>query len=314
MREDCPVNQCHLRSSKPTVLYSSAPKGPTPIPPIPEKVTTINGPFDQQRQFSTRDEFSGEACHFQHAMSIPSYPTSGDPAASLLSGTSGTGTKFGTAPVDHVDGSGLVQGRSDPSPSFLTSIADITAAADGVASYRVWIGSQMDAQKAKIKAMSEQFSIPIPNLELNPLDFLSLSLTPSPVPKAVPTTKTEDIMSQENSGRSVFDERKVPSAPPAPRMPPALPVLGLPQPEVRGSRPTAPTTTSGPFTTGVSLPSRLSPLDQGPKPVAPAEVVSKQSQVTSIAPKKDDMAYKTTPCKHFTVNQGWCPWGDRCGL
>ncbi|KAI0290368.1 hypothetical protein BC826DRAFT_1106495 [Russula brevipes] len=34
----------------------------------------------------------------------------------------------------------------------------------------------------------------------------------------------------------------------------------------------------------------------------------------STTPKKEDMAYKTTPCRHFTLNQGWCPYGDGCGF
>jgi hypothetical protein len=52
----------------------------------------------------------------------------------------------------------------------LTPIADFTPAADEVSIYRVWFKSQMDAQKARVKAMSEQLSIPIPNLGLDPFD------------------------------------------------------------------------------------------------------------------------------------------------
>ncbi|KAF8485704.1 hypothetical protein DFH94DRAFT_707120 [Russula ochroleuca] len=96
-------------------------------------------------------------------------------------------------------------------------------------------------------------------------------------------------------------------------MPPALPVQGPWQPQ--GSPPTARTALSGPFSSRMPMPPHPSPLDQEePKPVTPAGVVSQHPQATSIAPKKEDMAYKTTPCRHFTLNQGWCPWGDDCGF
>jgi len=174
----------------------------------------------------------------------------------------------------------------------------------------------MDAQKARIKAMSEQFSIPIPNFALNSFDFPPLSAVSSPVGNAVTTTTNKAMIPQEMNKKSIFDERNVPSAPPAPRMPTALPVLGLWQPETKGSLPTAHTITSGLLSAGAPMPLRQAqaPLDQGPNPVTPAGFLSKQPQVTSITPKKDDLAYKTTPCKHFTLNRGWCPWGDECGL
>jgi hypothetical protein len=172
----------------------------------------------------------------------------------------------------------------------------------------------MDVQKAKIKAMSEEFSIPVPNLELNPFDCPPLSLMTPSVENAVVTTTNNTMMPQENNKKYVFDERKVPSAPPAPRMPPAMPVQGLWQPEPQGLPHTARAIASGPLSARAPMPPCPSPLDQGPNQGTPTVVVSEHPQVTSIAPKKDDMAYKTTPCRHFTLNQGWCPWGDDCGL
>src|SRR6266404_5052884 len=99
MRNDCPVEQYHFHNSKPTVLYSSTLNGPTSTTRAPDKLTMMNGPF------------------YQHATAAPSYPTVNDSAASLLSATWGTDTNIGMGPVDPVDGSGLAQGRSDPSPS-----------------------------------------------------------------------------------------------------------------------------------------------------------------------------------------------------
>ena len=95
---------------------------------------------------------------------------------------------------------------------------------------------------------------------------------------------------------------------------PALPALGLCQPETQGLPHTAHAIVSGPLSTCAPMPPCLSPLDQFSNPGTPMAVASKPTQVTSIAPKKDDMAYKTTPCRHFTLNRGWCPWGDECGL
>jgi hypothetical protein len=118
-------------------------------------------------------------------------------------------------------------------PLYLTPIADVIAAADEVAMFRGWLKSQMDAQKARIKAISEEFSIPVPNLESNLFDFSPLSVMTPSVGNAVATT-TNRTSIQENNQAHVFDERKVPSTPPAPRRPPALPMQGLWQPETQG--------------------------------------------------------------------------------
>ena len=305
MRDDCPVGQCHFHNSKPTILYSTALKGPAPTTPTQDRLTATNGPFIQSHQFGTHDKFPGETYRFQRDKATSLYPTVNDSAAPLLSRTLGTSTTVGTGSVDPT---GLAQGRSEPSP-YVRPITDVTTAADHLAFYRVWLQSQMDAQMARVQKMSEQFSIPIPNLESKPFEFPPLSLMPPPVGNAV-TTKT--MPPQVNDGMSVLDGRKVFSAPLAPRMTPVLPVQGSWQPQ--GSPPTARTTASGPFSARAPMPLRLSPLDQEPKPVAPAGVVAQHQQATSIAPKKEDLAYKTTPCRHFTLNQGWCPWGDGCGL
>jgi hypothetical protein len=305
MRDDCPVEQCHFRNAEPTLLYSSALKGPTPFP---DNLTVANGPLSQ---LGTHDKFSGETYRFQHETAAPLHPTVNDFAAPFLSRTSNTTTSVGTGPVGSMDGSGLAQGTSDPPPSYLPSTTDVVAAADQLALYRFWLQSQMDTQMARVRKMSEQFSIPIPNLESNPFDFSPLSLMPLPIGNAVASTTTKTMVQQENNGMSALDGCKVSSAPPAPCVPPALPVPGLWQPQ--GSPPTARTTASGQFSSRVTMPPRSSFLNQEPKPVTPV-VVPKHPQVTSMAPKKEDMAYKTTPCRHFTMNQGWCPWGDECGL
>jgi hypothetical protein len=267
-------------------------------------------------EFGTQDKFPGEAYRFQRALATPSHPTFSDSTASFLSGTSGAGTKIGTGHVDPVNGNSLVQGRSDSSPLYLTPIADVTAAADQVAVFRGWLEGQMDAQKARIKAMSEQFSIPVPNLEFGPFEPPPLSLMAPSVGNlnAVAPTTNKTMMPQENNKDHVFDERKMPRAPPAPRMPPALPVQSLWQHEIQSSPHTARAIGSGPLSPRAPMPPRPSPWDQGPNLEIPTAAVPKHPPATSIAPKKDDMAYKTTPCRHFTLNRGWCPWGDDCGL
>lgn len=315
MRDDCPVRQCSSHDSKPNVLYSSAIKGPASTTPALDKLTALDCHLANQYQFGTRDKSSREARRFQHALATPSHPTVSDSAASFSSGTSGTGTKVRAASVDPVDGNGLVQGKSDWSLPYLAPIVDVTAAADQVAVFRGWLESQMDAQKAKIKAMSEQFSIPVPNLELNPFDPAPLSSMKSSAGNGVATATNQGMMPQESKKKYVFDERTVPSAPPAPRMPPALPMQSLWHPESQASPVTTRAIASRPLSARAPMSSRLSPLDQGPNTGTPTTaVVSKNPPVTSIAPKKDDLAYKTTPCRHFTLNRGWCPWGDECGL
>lgn len=314
MRDDCPVRHCSFHNPKPTALYSSAMKGRVSTTPALDNPTATDSPLAKLHQFGTHDKFFGEARRFQHASATPSHPTVSDSAALSLSGTSGTGTKVGTGAVDPVNGNGLVQGRSDRLHLYLTPIADATAAADEVAVFRGWLKGQMDAQKAKIKAMSEEYSIPVPNLESNPFDFPPSSVMTPPVGNSVATTTNRTMNPQENNKTYVFDERKVPSAPPAPRIPPALPVQGLWQPETQGSPRTSCALAPGPLSARAPLPPRPSPLDQGPNRGTATVVVSKHPQVTSIAPKKGDLAYKTTPCRHFTLNRGWCPWGDECGL
>ena len=262
---DCPVEQCSFRNSKPTVLYSSALKGPTPTTPAFDKLTMMDGPLAKQHQFDTHDKFSGEARRFQHASATPSYTTVSDSAASLFSSTSGSGANVASGLVDPVDGSGLVQGRSDRSPLYLTPIADVTAAADQVAMFRGWLKSQMDAQKAKIKAMSEEFSIPVPNLESNPFGSPPVSLMTPSVGNSVATTINKTMMQQENNKKYLFDERKVPSAPPAPRMPPALPVQGLWQPETQGSPHTTRAIASGPLSASQVPPCHRVRLSLGSK-------------------------------------------------
>ena len=46
------------------------------------------------------------------------------------------------------------------------------------------------------------------------------------------------------------------------------------------------------------------PLDQESNLVTQAGVVSKRRQATCIAPKTEDTTYKTTPCRHTTLNYG----------
>ena len=164
-------------------------------------------------------------------------------------------------------------------------------------------------------AMSKQFSIPVPNLEVNPFDPPPLSLmTPSAENAAASTTNKPMVSQGVNKKKIVFDEPEVPSAPPAPRIPPALPVLGFWQSETEGLPPTVRAIASGPLSARGPMSPRPSPLDQGANPGIPTAIAPKHPQVTSNAPKKDDPAYKTTPCRHFALNQGWCPWGDECGL
>lgn len=111
---DCPVKQCSFRKPKPTVLYSSALKGPTPTAPAQNGLTATGGPLAEQHQFGTHDKVSGEARRFQHASPAPSHPTANDSAAPLSSSTLGTGANVGPGSVDPADGSGLVQGKIWP--------------------------------------------------------------------------------------------------------------------------------------------------------------------------------------------------------
>jgi hypothetical protein len=154
------------------------------------------------------------------------------------------------------------------------------------------INSQLLAQKAKIYAMSSQFSIPVPNLDMNSFELPPLPLIASPVANAFSATTAAAMTTHKNNGNGIPDEPMLPTAPSAPLLQP-VPVL---------------------YQTEVA-PGNLRATAQGPlSTAAPRQQQSKHGHVTSNAPKKGDMAYKTTPCRHFAMNNGWCPWGDECGL
>lgn len=81
--------------------------------------------------------------------------------------------------------------------------------------------------------MSEQFSIPVPNLESNPFDFLPLSLVP-PTVGSVVTKRWPNDDSQEINERSFLDNRKVSGTPlhPSAESAPHIPSCYLPLPDL----------------------------------------------------------------------------------
>jgi len=158
--------------------------------------------------------------------------------------------------------------------------------------------------------MSSQFHIPVPDLDSNSLYNSRLPFMAPPVANQVPVTTNAATTMPTNI---VPDENVPLTAPPAPLLQPAQPVPGLYQTQIQGAPLTIRTTASGPVGTATRL-ARQPPFDQHFNAVSRAGTVSKQAHATSTAPKKDDMAYKTTPCRHFALNDGWCPWGDECGL
>ena len=158
--------------------------------------------------------------------------------------------------------------------------------------------------------MSSQFSIPVPNLDMNSFGLPLLPMMASPIANPIPTTTTTAITVQKNNGNGIPNEPMLPTAPSAPLLQPAQPVPAPYQTE--GAPVNLRATAPGPLSTAAPRQPRQTPLDQPANPVSRAG--TKHGNVTSTAPKKDDMAYKTTPCRHYTMNAGWCPWGDECGL
>jgi hypothetical protein len=165
---------------------------------------------------------------------------------------------------------------------------------------------------AKIYAMSSHFHMPIPDLNSNAFGFTLLPLVSAPVANAVPPTTPTVSTTLMNNRSLILNEPVLPTAPAAPLLKPAQPVSAMFQSQ--GVPITVQTTASGPPIPAAPRSPRHSPLDQRSISVSRPAVAAKNPQGTSTAPKKDDMAYKTTPCRHFTLNNGWCPWGDGCGL
>jgi hypothetical protein len=160
--------------------------------------------------------------------------------------------------------------------------------------------------------MSSKFHIPVPNLDSDSFHIPRLPFMAPQVVNQVQTTANMATTTPTNNGTFIPDEKVSRTAPPAPLLQPAQPVSGLYQ--TQGAPLAIQTTASGPPYVAAPRAARQSPLDQHSNLVSRAGTVPKQAHATSTAPKKDDMSYKTTPCRHFALNSGWCPWGDGCGL
>jgi len=185
--------------------------------------------------------------------------------------------------------------------SVFRAAADIIVATDGLALYRAWLESQVEVQKARIQAMSKQYSIPIPQLNLDPFDFPPLGMIPPTMANTLPTTMGPTTTVTSNLTKNFRGQQpEVPSTPLAPRLGPTQPF------------PRAPTH----IPKSASAPSRY--CHEGPISATPPAAVATYAHEThnssATAPRKVDISYKTTPCRHFTLNRGWCPWGDECCL
>jgi hypothetical protein len=183
----------------------------------------------------------------------------------------------------------------------------VTTATDGLALYRAWLERQVEEQKARIQTMSTQYSIPIPNLDLNTFDELfTLPLKQPAVGNAfLARTTTTNATASGVQGWSIVK--------PAPRtlqFQPAHSLSDVWRPH--GSLTTMPTTR--PDTSCASVPMPLPRFNQVDE--ASNSTISTTAAVNTmcVGPKKESMAYKTTPCRHFTLNRGWGSWGDDCCL
>jgi len=177
--------------------------------------------------------------------------------------------------------------------SFLINSLYYTAT-DGLSLYRAWLESQVEAQKIKIQAMSQHYSIPIPQLDLNPFEFPPLGIVPPAVASTLPTN-----IGTANNLASIFHgkQSEVPLTLQAPRLQPAQ------SPHV----PTHLSTKSPPSSHG-------NPVLSATTHEVAARSTKETFKTSATGSRKFDMSYKTTPCRHFTLNGGWCPWGDECCL
>ncbi|KAF8468070.1 hypothetical protein DFH94DRAFT_685681 [Russula ochroleuca] len=144
-------------------------------------------------------------------------------------------------------------------------------------------GSSLDSG-TRARNLSKKFSNPIPNLELNIFDF------PPREGGDDNDNRTTTRMPEEINGRPTVDGRKPQHSPT-----------------------TARAVALGPFSARAPMSPRPSALDQEPKPMTPVGLLFRHPQAMFIAPKIEDMAHKTTLCRHFTLNQGRSPWDNECG-
>ncbi|KAH9954359.1 hypothetical protein BC827DRAFT_1272706 [Russula dissimulans] len=334
MRDDCPIEHCNFYRKRSSLLYSAVLKERATTPALAAAYSTAAAPKGSSahtHQVGMHDKYPREMGHFNRRARPPPLRLVDDSsAAPVFTRVSSSGSSVGVGSSDSVDGSRLAQ------------------AADGLTVYREWLEHELVAQKAKIMAMSSRFSIPVHDLDSNAFELGSLPGMPTPVGNAIPTPATTEITMPM---RTSVKRSTVPNVSPGP-IPPWVPGLqppvrnavvptsatiaittpvptakrnsvsnlnvpvvpiSAPGPRIQPAQAVSapPTQQLMPVHARVPVPQRQLLFDQQPAiPMAQREVVSKRP----VAPKKGDMAYKTTPCKHYTMNQGWCPWGDQCGF
>ncbi|KAH8982862.1 hypothetical protein EDB86DRAFT_321790 [Lactarius hatsudake] len=294
-RGDCPISNCRFQHSTPThVFYSTSVKGAVPPPPTPVSSPT-RAYFPSIKQ-GTRGWCGNGKVYAHHIR--PSVENA-VLAPGLRDINSGAAT-----PSDTVDANALAQGsyffiaRASIRlrHTIFWATADIIVATDGIALYRAWLESQVEVQKARIQAMSKQYSIPIPQLDLDPFDFPPLGMIPPTMANTLPTNNGTTTTVTSNLAKNLRGQQpEVPSTPPTPR-------LGHTQPFSMHIPKSASAT--GRYDHEV-------PISATP-PGAVATYTHEVTNSSNTAPRKVDMSYKTTPCRHFTLNRGWCPWGDDC--
>jgi hypothetical protein len=274
-REACPVAKCRFQHSY--IIYSSGLKGAAPPPPTP--VTSPTRTHFSSTEQATLGWCGDGKVHAQHIRpSIENAVLAQGPRD--LNGSA-------TTPFGAFDANALAQGTYFPpiclryEVCFLGTTADIFAATDGLAMYRAWLESQVEVQKAKIQAMSKQYSISIPQLDLDPLDFPPLRMIPPNMANTRHTTVTvpSNFRGQQPEVPSLEPMQPFPRAP-----------THIPRSESTKSQ----------------------YYHEGSTP--PGAAAHDKLNSSTTAPRKVDMSFKTTPCRHFTLNRGWCPWGDECCL
>ena len=125
MRDDRIIDLRNIRRTKPSVLYSSAPKEPISTPPTPATAnpTMASGSLIQRRQLGMHSKCPSESFVCGRTRPASLDLAIDDSVGSLLLYSPSTDTRVGTFPVDPKNGSDLAQGRSDlacpPLPELL---------------------------------------------------------------------------------------------------------------------------------------------------------------------------------------------------
>ncbi|KAI0261112.1 hypothetical protein BC834DRAFT_488309 [Gloeopeniophorella convolvens] len=284
-RENCGNDHCRFQHNQSSPAHG-APESAAPAQPTYAQKAAMNISTSAPCRYGSRERCRNTNCHFRH---IPAAPPARITVPTTPASAQAPVTGYGMSAEQAMMQAHVAQAVFKMSQASTNGMDQ----ADGLATYRTWLQRQVDVQKAKIQAMSSEYSIPVPNLDANPYALPPLSQLTARLQRAQnhlqAGTQLPQPTKQQPSAASQFHAAR------------ASPW------EVIAQFPSAAAQPPEPQFQRALVPAQHAPLR---RPYTNAY----NQAATMMPPQRGDMAWKTTPCRHYTLNGGWCPWGPRCGF